>query len=215
MKYTDINTNHALNAQKIHQNWLSSIDDEIRINLDELTCQDFLQIYYALFRELKVMRSTSAGFTGFSEYLIFRALYHYLGGDFQNNSFDKNLDTQLVQFDSEKYQIAQGYPIKMSKNKSIYPDISIYKNQDKNYLRIIEIKLTFGGGSTQLTREVKRFEVLKKCNENVRGLYVVYLKPSEDALTEIRKCGYNTVVFSEENTKQHKLVDYFKKLLND
>jgi hypothetical protein len=80
MRYTEITSNLGIKTQKIHKNWLGSVDEIIKNNLEEITCLDLLQMYYALFRELKLKRSTSAGFTGLSEYLIFRALYHYMFG---------------------------------------------------------------------------------------------------------------------------------------
>ena len=56
---------------------------------------------------------------------------------------------------------------------------------------------------------------MKAYNEDVRGLYIFYLKPKSASLQELRDCGYDTVVLSCENTKHNKLVDYFDKLITE
>ena len=62
--------------------WFQDVDKLIRDNIDEIKCKDIRRIYFDLFRELKKWRSNSSGFTGYSEFLLFRCLLHNIKESF-------------------------------------------------------------------------------------------------------------------------------------
>lgn len=66
-----------------HKIFLSRIDEIIHKNYAKITGNDLAETYYDYFwKELKNHRSTSSGFTGWSEYLIFRLVYSIIEGDY-------------------------------------------------------------------------------------------------------------------------------------
>jgi hypothetical protein len=69
--------------RNIIKDFLKNLDLFIATNLDTLTCADVYNIYSDFFHDLKQFKGNSSGFTGLSEYTIFRIFYHLLGGNFE------------------------------------------------------------------------------------------------------------------------------------
>jgi len=63
----------------------------IKNECNTLTCDDAFQMYYHMFYPLRVFRGNSTGFTGYAEFIIFRTLWHVLGGDFEVDPPDSDL----------------------------------------------------------------------------------------------------------------------------
>jgi hypothetical protein len=189
----------AKKARELCHEWLNNIDKHIAENINKLTCNDIKEIYYfSLFGELKRWRSSSGGFTGFSEFLVFRALYHTIGEIF-NAEETGSIATDPIIFRSKNYEIGQSVKIKLDdENKS--PDI--YVKHNGKLISIIQVKLVTGGGGQQITQEVKTFEIFKRHHPDIRGFFIVFIKESftNDKERRLRNAGYTTVILEDNET---------------
>jgi len=186
-------------AHIICREWLNNIDKLIAENINKLTCNDIKEIYYfSLFRELKRWRSSSSLFTGFSEFLVFRSLYHTIGEKFQVVETG-DIATDPIIFISKNYEIGQNVKIKLDgEHKS--PDI--YVKHNGKLVSTIQIKLVTNQGKKEITREVDTFKLFKKCYPDIRGLFIVFIKESftEDKEQRLRGVGYQTVILEDNRT---------------
>jgi len=140
-------------ARTICNNFLTDLDGFLHDNIDYLTCSDVHDIYSDFFRDLKDFKGNSSGFTGLSEYIIFRFILHLLGSSFVKV---KKTD-ELYEFASKDgiYRIGQNTPLKTS-SKRYYPDIIVYK---KNLpILIIEIKIYLTNGITTLMEDLNKLK---------------------------------------------------------
>ena len=55
-----------------HSEVFQSLDKYLMDNIDNLTGKDITHLYFDFWNELKRWRSGSSGFTGYSEFLLFR-----------------------------------------------------------------------------------------------------------------------------------------------
>jgi len=152
--------------------FLRSLDDFLRENLSSLTCRDIHDIYYGLFDELKKYRGTSGGFTGLSELLVFRCLYHALGGRFERIELTKDVSI----FRRGDLSIGQSMQPSASNQKRLQPDILI---ETTGLVRAaVEIKVYLVNGIASARDAAERLSTLKKANpECFRGLLLVYHCP--------------------------------------
>ena len=140
----------------INRRYLEEMDKFIKKNYQTLRCSDVFDIYSRFRQCLKEFRGTSSGFTGLSEFLIFRFLYHQLGGSFKIH----DVTNELKEFVSESYNNLRIGPIPFKVGKRrIYPDISIYHS--KNLLSVIQIKVYLTRGTKEVDREIEILEELK------------------------------------------------------
>jgi len=194
-----VSSDLAKDAHELCREWLNNIDKLIAENINKLTCNDIKEIYYfSLFGELKKWRSSSSGFTGFSEFLIFRSLYHSIGEIFEAVETG-SIATNPIVFRSKNYEIGQNVKRKLEATKRT-PDIYIERNG--KLVSIIQIKLVMGGGEKQITREIETSNLFKKAYPDIRGLFIVFLKESftEDKKQRLRKAGYRTVILEDNKT---------------
>lgn len=72
-----------VNAYDFGKTLMHPLDEYIKMNVDRLTCDDVAQIYFGL-RDcgLPDLVGTATNFTGVSEFLVFRSIFHLLGGHF-------------------------------------------------------------------------------------------------------------------------------------
>lgn len=198
-KLLRVSSDLARKAHELCREWLKNIDGHITENINKLTCNDIKEIYYfSLFGELKRWRSSSSGFTGFSEFLVFRSLYHTIGEIF-NAVETGDIATDPIIFRSENYEIGQNVKRKLDgKNKS--PDI--YVEHNGKLISIIQIKLVTGGGEKEIAREVETFKLFKKSYPDIRGLFIVFIKESFTKQKEqrLRKAGFRTVILEDNKT---------------
>ena len=197
-KLLRVNSDLARRTRDICRDWLSKIDRHIAENLNKFTCNDIKEMYFSLFGELKRWRSSSGGFTGFSEFLIFRLLYHTIGETFKAIETG-NIGTNPIIFKSENYEIGQNVKINLNGKKK-FPDIYVKRNG--SLVSIIQIKIVTGGGKKQITREIETFKLFRKSYPDIKGLFIVFLKETftkykEQRLVEI---GYRPVILEDNNT---------------
>jgi hypothetical protein len=198
----------AIEAHKICQEWLENMDEYIKRNLYRLTCNNVREIYFALFGELKRWRSNSSGFTGFSEFLIFRILYHMIGEKFEAIETG-DIGTDPIIFRSENYEIGQNVKMVLDGTKK-FPDI--YVKRKGKLISIIQVKIVTGGGEPQIAKEVETFRLFRNSYPDIKGLFIVLIK---DTFTEhknqrLTNAGYRTIVLQDN----HKLIsDVLKEVI--
>ena len=167
-----------MNKQNIGRMFLAEIDEYLAKNLQNITCADIEQIYSQFFEDLKEYKGNSNGFTGLSEYLIFRLLYHLLGVSFEReNAKDSEI---LWEFYNENYHIGQGVPIRVD-NKKYYPDIVIYNRKPEKLIAVIEIKIYPTRGQKEIDEILKRFENIRSDPDyqETRALLIIFDELSE------------------------------------
>jgi hypothetical protein len=144
--------------QIIVDEFLQGIDKYIRENINTLSCHDIWKIYYHLFFKLKEIKGTSSGFTGFSELLIFRFMFHLLNG-FEVKKYTN--DTRY--FLNKPFTMYQSVrPLKTDMDIDISPDILITKANKP--VAAIEIKLYLPGGKQTVTEAFNRLDRLQELN---------------------------------------------------
>lgn len=189
---------------EICENWFKEIDNCLSKNLNQLTCNDIKDFYVTLFAELKNWRSNSTNFTGFSELLLFRTLYHLIeskGEQFKpkNPTYDP-IDRMV--FKSDNYEIGQGVPIptKVDGKKKL-PDIYVKRN-DK-LISIISIKISVVDNAT-IDKEIETFNLFKLGNSEIKGLLIMFVKSdlSEEREEKLNKAGWETKVLQENNKER-------------
>lgn len=155
--------------QNICQDFLKNLDLFIANNLDTLTCADVYNIYSDFFHDLKQFKGNSSGFTGLSEYTIFRIFYHLLGGNFE----PKQITNDLYDFRSPdgRFRIGQSTPI-IAGSRKYYPDIQILK--DDYPLMICEIKVYLTSGIKTLETDIRKLTEINKEYPGTKGLFITY-----------------------------------------
>jgi Holliday junction resolvase len=153
-------------------NFLRDLDEFLRENLDNLTCSDINKMYSNFFMELKDFKGNSNGFSGLSEYIIFRFIFHLLGG-----FFDRKLitATELYEFVSKDgiYVIGQNTPF-MASSRKYYPDIVVYK---KNVpVLVVEIKIYPTYGTKTIIADINKLNEMISGFPSARGLFISYYK---------------------------------------
>lgn len=157
------------NAREIGNNFLRNLDIFIANNLNILTCAEIYNIYSDFYQDLKIFKGNSSGFTGLSEYTIFRIFYHLLGGNFE----PKKITNDLYDFRSPdgRFRIGQSTPI-IAGSKKYYPDIQIFK--DDSLLMICEIKLYLTYGIKTLENDINKLSEINKEYPGTKGLFISY-----------------------------------------
>lgn len=158
----------TFDGKDICRGFLDDLDVYLADNLDELTCSDIYDIYSDFFSYLKEFKSNSSGFTGLSEFLIFRIIYHLLGGSFKKVQISKD----LIAFESDDgiYRIGQSIPVIGSKKH--YPDIVVYKNNLP--FIVCEIKLYLTSGMQTLMTDINKLTDINRHYPGVMGLFISY-----------------------------------------
>ncbi len=161
-------------AKNICNNFLTDLDGFLRDNLDNLTCSDINNIYSNFYEDLKDYKGNANGFTGLSEFIIFRFILNMLGG-----SFDKKQETTyLYSFESKdkKYRIGENLPVFIGSKKYV-PDITIYKNDVP--ILVIEIKLYLTNGIKTLMDDINKLNSITSEYPDTKGLFICYNKIPE------------------------------------
>lgn len=196
-KLLNQNSEVAQKAHMICREWLTNIDSHLKENIGHITCNDIKETYFSLFEELKHWRSSSHGFTGFSEFLIFRSLYHTISEDFKETKKGQ-VETDPIIFRSKNYEIGQNIRMKIG-GVNKFPDIYVMKN--KKLFSIFQIKIVLNGGESQIINEIKTFELFKKFHPNIKGFFVVFIKENfnESKKQRLLNVGYQPVVLENNN----------------
>ena len=158
----------------INRRYLEEMDKFIERSCQTLKCVDIFEIYSQFRQLLKDFRGTSVGFTGLSELLIFRFLYHQLGGCFKIHDVTDEL-TEFVSESHEDLRIGQNIPFEVGK-RQVRPDISIYhsNNRPENLLSVIEIKIYLTGGTKEVDREMEILEELRTDSPKWQALLIIF-----------------------------------------
>jgi hypothetical protein len=151
--------------------FLEDIDRYIAERYTKLTCNDVWKIYNQFFYDMKEFKGNSNGFTGLSEYLIFRSVYHFLGGPF--DQVEKTND--LYEFKSRRdqnLQISQSTPVEIKEGRRLYPDIGV--SYAKKLLAVCQIKLYLTQGAKEVRAELKKLDDLKELYPDLQALLLVF-----------------------------------------
>ncbi len=122
------------------------IDQYLNFNYDKLTTRDISNLYYGVFDAQKHLRGSSGGFTGFSEFLIFRLLVYTLEKDIKLNfkpeiTKDSSHTLTFTCDNKSKFKLTQGIDPHNDKIK-IRPDILILKDEIPYSAAEIKVWLT-------------------------------------------------------------------------
>ena len=171
--------------------------------------------YFDFWEELKRWRSTSSGFAGYSEFLIFRYLYHMLkelGEKFEDIKTGK-VGTDAVIFRSDNYEIANGATIHLN-GKTRKPDIYIKDLRTEKYVAIIEIKILIN--SPAVVKDiVKRWREYQDTIPKAKKLLVIY-HPSNSYETSrhlLEEFAVDHVVLKDNDTLLKDII--MEKVLGD
>jgi hypothetical protein len=167
------------------EDFFKNIDDLIAANIESLTCNDIFEIYKGLFVKLKEYRGNSSGFTGYSEFLIFRLILNILGGNFLIDQ--KELSSSTKTFINDKYKIQQGGPTIIN-GKKIFPDILIKEINNPKVLKFIEIKVVLTNGKKTLDDTWERLANINKYSNSYTVLIIFGIsKNSRNINSQIEK----------------------------
>lgn len=157
---------HVFDICKI---FLQEIDDYFAENLEYITCSELYDHYAYMFQTLKEFKGNSNGFTGLSEYLIFRFIYNLLGGSFKRVPLNK--DTSEFRSKDENYIIGENILVAAGSNK-YRPDIVVYKNN--KLVLAVEIKLYLTSGIKSLETDLNKLKEIHKHHPSAKGLFISY-----------------------------------------
>ena len=196
--------------------WLKGVNNYIKENLIRLTCKDIMDMYYALFGELKRFRSSSTGFTGFSEFLIFRTLYHTIGQKFDPVQAKNPKPTDPIIFKSRNYEIGQNVAFKLDERKyPCHPDVYIKKrvhiHEEYKLISIIQVKIHLQGEPSQIKSEAQTFSDLQLKYKGIKGLFIVMCNDrfSSNYEKTLKDANYETVVLQENPRKIARILKQF------
>ena len=137
------------NAKDICKKFLENIDNYIAENWRNIRCADIHDMYFQFSQDLKEFKGNSNGFTGLSEYLVFRFLYHQLGGSFEREQITRD----LWEFKSSNdLRIGQSVRVTID-NRKYYPDVVIYKSN--RLMAVIQIKIYLTSGLNEIKEELE------------------------------------------------------------
>jgi len=200
-------SNDALNIGK---NFLGDMDRFVRKSYITLKCNEIFNVYFGFSNAIKEFRGTSSGFTGLSELLIFRCLYHQLDGKFEKQSVTEYIN----EFSNGNTRIGQNTPVTIGERR-INPDITIYHPHNE-LIAVIQIKVYLTRGIKEAKKEIETLEELKNRYRKLRALLIIFYGLSEKGkiFRELEKQQetkewFNFLILKEDNEPlMEKLQDY-------
>jgi|GEM_PF-1715007 len=156
----------------IGRTFLTQMDAFLAANWQHLTCDDIYRVYDQFFNDLKDFKGNAYGFTGLSEYLVFRFLYHQLGGSFRRERITRDLSDFVGK--SNAWRIGQSIPVRVGdRHRRCLPDIVLY--QEDRLMMAIQVKLYLTAGVSEVRREAATFAELRALNPgDFRALLLIY-----------------------------------------
>lgn len=159
---------------------LERTDDYLGKSWRSLTCANIHAMYFGLFNSLKEYKGNSHGFTGYSEYLLFRFFYHQikekfgdLNGEPANNS---KYAMRFVSSRNRNFWISQGIPTKIGVKRQ-NPDIAI--GRSNQLLGVLQVKIYPVHGIKTLSDEIKKIEELKNQHNELYAAIIIFNKMSD------------------------------------
>ncbi len=168
---------------------LEGMDRLLNENVEGLACKDIADTYLSVIGHLeehltcphgilKELRGNSHGFTGLSEFLVFRLLLHQishqLGGGFHPQQCPKSRDLwEFVSTMDSRVKIGQSTRVERYRNKRPqYPDISLW--QGDKLIGVVQIKIYITNGRKEINSEVEKLKKLRKMHRDLRALFLVF-----------------------------------------
>jgi hypothetical protein len=154
----------------IGKTFLEHIDDYVRKHWDSLTADDIAGLYSQFIMDLKEYKGNSNGFSGLSELLVFRFVYHLLGGNFTLKKKTHDL-REFISNLNDEISIAQSCPLFIGE-KRYYPDIVIACRDDVK--AIFQIKAYVTGGRKEIDHEFHVFSDIHSRYPGSRCILVIF-----------------------------------------
>lgn len=157
--------------------FLEEIDQYISTRYNKLTCDDIWNIYFQFFQDMKELKGNSNGFTGLSEYLLFRSIYHLLGGSFKQVKITRDL-YEFASKTDENLRISQSTRVDraITKGRRLYPDIGV--TYARNLLAVCQVKIYLTQGSKEIQAELEKLDYLKSCYADLNASLLVFMAVS-------------------------------------
>jgi len=159
------------------EHFLLDLDEELRKQAKTIRCCDIYDAYMKMFNQLKEYRSNSSGFTGLSEFLIFRLLIHSIPLTWIKRSISKD----CISFISQDGELELSQGISLSKfnitlKPNISPDIAVFVR--KRLDTVFQIKIYLPNGIHTFLDELNNFKKLKQLYPHLRAIFLMYHKLS-------------------------------------
>lgn len=200
-KNVKVNLEKRSSATDICKKFLQDMDKYIARNWRNFKGCDIYSLYLQLYDDLKEFIGNSNGFTGFTEFLIFRLLYYQLGGKFERQEINKHSSEFIYKSDNE-FSISQGISKKIL-GRRYKPDIAIcYKGK---IIANVEIKAELKDGVKTVKGVMKTFERIRHSNKNMYAVLLIFRRPDSKAKRLLEKERKNKKWFNfiilEKNKK--------------
>jgi len=158
----------AREASSLPRHFLYSLDNFIKGHSRELTCDDVYRMYYHLFYSLRTLRCNSENFVGYSELLVFRVVWHVLGGAFIVDPMHSDIEWPLefIGIDDAGVRLAQGTTWRNRQK----PDIRI--EVDNKLVSVVEVKVY--PSVDDVADEVQRLVGFHAEEPDLRALLLIY-----------------------------------------
>ena len=144
--------------------FLKEIDSCLIKKHKQLTCANIAEIYWKFFATLKIFKGNSEGFTGLSELIIFRYLFHQLG----SSAFIRDsVSDQQFHFISKNRRLGCNIPLVVN-SKKYKPDIVVF--QSDKLIAVISVKTYFTSGSNTVKGEIEKLEKVKASHPEIRAI---------------------------------------------
>ncbi len=182
-------------ARNIGKRYLDDLDTYLAQNLHRVTCNDIQEIYYKFFEDLKEFKGNANGFTGLSELLVFRFLYHLLGGSFERRTVQGSRHLfEFVSGPERSLRIAQSARVLVD-GRRYYPDIVIF-HRDR-LVMVAQIKLFLTGGVKTIDQEMATLAQLRRHYPEMQALLIIFLgsKKRGKVLSYLEKTATETQWF--------------------
>ena len=143
------------NWGKILDEFLQNFDDYIKQHVETITCGEIHKMYTDFFEKIKDYRGNSSGFTGFSELILFRVIYHIIGGNFilETRKYPESTGLKYFVSKNNKFSIGQNIGFSIGSKRKNYPDIVICDESD-NIQNIIQIKVYLTNGKREMKKRL-------------------------------------------------------------
>lgn len=162
----------ATDPSDIGRYFLTQLDNHISSNLETLTGHDVWRIYSDFWHLLKEFKGNANGFTGLSEYLLFRYVYYMLGGSFTRQPCPGSKDLwQFVSKADESLIIGQSMRL-VVEGRRYYPDIAAFHHG--RLVAVCSIKIYLSEGWNSVKSEIIKLEDMRSRYPEIRALLVIF-----------------------------------------
>ena len=162
-------TKNVLEGKNPLKNFLGELDNYIKQNLNDFECDHIFHLYSDYFKALKDYMGNSNGFTGLSELIIFRVVYHLLGGNFERKEYSNSKKLKCFASKDNRYWIGENVKFKFK----IKPDIVVCDGNN-NVLRYIEIKLYPTNGVKTIDEAIKKMKTFIDKYPDMKAMLMIY-----------------------------------------